>query len=71
MAMMDVIRSCFIRRNLISSFVNTNFIRPLNTSAALLSNKDRARDRRDLLRGVPVRDDGSKGAEDVHLEAQR
>lgn len=57
---MDLVRH-FLRPNYLSSLLNLSISRQISTSSTLCANKDRARDRRDLLRGLPVRSEGDDG----------
>jgi hypothetical protein len=43
----------------------TPFIRSLGTTQSLWRNSDRHRDRRDLVRGLPAKEEGIIGAQEI------
>lgn len=50
----------------------TPLVRSLSTTPALLRDNDRHRDRRDLVRGLPAKDEGIAGAQDmIDVDAER
>lgn len=66
---MDFLRTVLRLNSICSRALPVN--RQLYTSSKLLSNKDRARDRRDLLRGLPKRADGDHVLQDLQIESER